>query len=522
MFLSLDNFFIHHTIEDMKSEKKFALSRPFFTVLCPLIFALCIIYVPSGFAQAVQSSAAAKDARNRQYLELLNSVYTFALDNYVVEIDSRVLYEGALKGMMDAFGDPYTVYLDMPQMRELNDTTAGSFGGVGLHITKPIESTVEKPAYVEVVSPMEDTPGWKAGIQAGDLIISIDGTSTADISMNEVLKILRGEKGSTVNLVIRRGKTSEFPVSLVRALIEVPTVKYGMITDKKQKTGYLKIIEFTPKTAERVQNALDSFKEAGFTSLIIDLRNNPGGLITSAADVADKFIDKGVIVSTKSRLMFENSVYRASEKATVMPKDIPIIVLINRGSASASEIVAGALKDYHLAYLVGEKTYGKGSVQQVVPLPNSDGIKLTMARYYTPSDSNIDKVGIPPDTQVLFPALTEEEEKIFASLVTDGVISKYVEAHPHMSDNDIVLYAQRLADTYKLEERVLRRLVKMEVNRTKPADLYDLDYDVQLKAALKMFNNSDFGSLVKSAKTLKELQAVSVAGTGKTPAAAKN
>jgi len=293
--------------------------------------------------------------------------------------------------------------------------------------------------------------------------------------------------------------------------------RYGLnLSAIKQKTGYLKIIEFTPKTAERVQNALDSFKEAGFTSLIIDLRNNPGGLITSAADVADKFIDKGVIVSTKSRLMFENSVYRASEKATVMPKDIPIIVLINRGSASASEIVAGALKDYHLAYLVGEKTYGKGSVQQVVPLPNSDGIKLTMARYYTPSDSNIDKVGIPPDAQVLFPALTEEEEKTFASLVTDGVISKYVEAHPHMSDNDIVLYAQRLADTYKLEERVLRRLVKMEVNRTKPADLYDLDYDVQLKAALKMFNNSDFGSLVKSAKTLKELQAVSVAGTGKT------
>ena len=189
-----------------------------------------------------------------------------------------------------------------------------------------------------------------------------------------------------------------------------------------------------------------------------------------------------------------------------MPKDIPAVILINKGSASASEILAGALKDYHLAYLVGERTYGKGSVQQVVPLPNQDGIKLTMARYYTPTDSNIDKIGIPPDKEIALPVLTEAEEKAYAALITDDVISKYVSAHPNMNEADIAAYAQTLQSTYNLELRLLRRLIKMQVNRTKPAELYDLDFDVQLQAALDIAADANFAALVKSAKTLKELQ----------------
>lgn len=493
----------------MKTEKTSVFLRPVLTAIFTLCFAFCILSLPSAFAQTIKSAQNTdneKEVLSRQYIELLNSVYTFVLENYVDEVDPKILYEGALKGMMDAFGDPYTVYLGSAQMRDLNDTTTGDFGGVGLSITKPLETSAEKPAFVEVVSPIEDTPGWRAGIQAGDLILSIDGTSTAEITMEEVLKILRGPKGTSVNLLIRRGKTGEFPITLVRALIEVPTVKYGMINRGKQRTGYLRIIEFTPKTPDRVQEALDSFKKADFTSLIIDLRNNPGGLISSVADVADKFIDTGVIVSTKSRLMFENSVYRAKPRATVMPKDIPAVILINKGSASASEILAGALKDYHLAYLVGERTYGKGSVQQVVPLPNQDGIKLTMARYYTPTDSNIDKIGIPPDKEIALPVLTEAEEKAYAALITDDVISKYVSAHPNMNEADIAAYARTLQSTYNLELRLLRRLIKMQVNRTKPAELYDLDFDVQLQAALDIAADANFAALVKSAKTLKELQ----------------
>ncbi|MGI5174442.1 S41 family peptidase [Treponema sp. OMZ 840] len=499
----------------MTNQKNSPIVRSVLGTLFVLCFSFCILSFPAAFAQTSASFNAEKEVHTRQYMELLNRVYTYVLQNYVDEVDPQLLYEGALKGMMGALEDPYTAYLVPSQMRDLNDTTMGDFGGVGLSITKPVENTADKPAYVEVVSPIEDTPGWQAGIQPGDLIVSIDGTSTADITMEEVLKILRGPKDSVVNLIIKRGKATEFSVRLVRAIIEVPTVKYGMIDNGRQKTGYLRIIEFTPKTAERVQDALDSFKKAGFTSLIIDLRNNPGGLIVSVAEVADKFINKGVIVSTKSRLMFENSVYRASSKTAVLPENTPVVVLINKGSASASEILAGALKDYHLAYLVGERTYGKGSVQKVIPLPNSDGIKLTTARYYTPSDSNIDKIGIPPDKEVLLPALTEAEEKAYAALIADEAIQTYVASHPNMNETDIAVFARTLEGSYKLDLRLLRRLIRMEVNRTKTAELYDLDYDIQLIAALEILTKPGFDALVKSAKTLNELQSAA-ADDGKT------
>ena len=269
----------------------------------------------------------------------------------------------------------------------------------------------------------------------------------------------------------------------------------------------MRLVQFTPETPVRVQEALDSFKkDKNFKNLIIDLRDNPGGLITSAVDVADKFIDEGPIVTTKSRLDFENSSYVASAKKTVV-RGIPIVVLINQGSASASEIVSGALKDNHLAYLVGARSYGKGSVQQVVPLSGSEEIKMTVARYYTPSDTNIDKIGIPPDLEVLYPKLTEEDEKAYSDLLDANEIALYVENHPDMTEDDISKYADELNLKYKLDARLLRRLIRIQVNRTKPTALYDLDYDIQLNAALELLKNTkDFNELVRSTKTLKELQ----------------
>ncbi len=484
-------------------DKNKFLKRPFIWVLASVCFALFILIIPVSYAQGRPRSENDKNVEQQRYLEVMNSVYNFVLDNYVEEIDPRILYEGALKGMLDAIGDPYTVYMDAAEVRSLTDTTDGNFGGVGLSITKPTESTLEKPAYVEVVSPIEDTPGWKAGIQTGDFIVSIDGTDTESITMDEVLGILRGEVGSPVEVTIQRGKT-EFDVTLIRALIEVPTVKYGMITENNKKTGYIRIIQFTPITPDRVEEALIAFENEGFDSLIIDLRNNPGGLIDSVADVADKFIDSGVIVSTKSRLMFENTVFRATKKSTVISTDIPIVVLINKGSASASEILAGALKDYHLAYLVGERTFGKGSVQQVQPLPNNDGMKITMARYYTPSDTNIDKVGIPPDVEVLYPELSEDEALVYVDLLTSDTISSYVLEHPGMSEDEIIAYAKVLSIDYALDESVLRRLIRMKAY---PDALYDLDFDIQLMEALQILENPLFDDLVKNAKTLSELQA---------------
>lgn len=471
-----------------------------------ILKAIAIVFLLCSF-QCFAESSVENDTKitSFQYVKKLNSVFDFVQQNYVDEIDPRILYEGALKGMLDAIGDPYTLYLDPDYMRDLSDTTSGSFGGVGLSISKATESTPAKPAYVEVASPIEDTPGAKAGIQAGDMITAIDGLPTPSMTMNEVLSHLRGEVGTPVTVTILRGSNMKFDVTLVRALIEVPTVKYGMI--EGTKIGYARLIQFTPDTATRLQDALDSFEKNGYKGLIIDLRDNPGGLITSAVDVADKFIDNGPIVSTKSRLLFENTQFTANKEKTTAKQGMPIVVLINRGAASASEIVSGALKDYHLAYLVGERTYGKGSVQQVIPLSNTDGIKITMARYYTPSDMNIDKIGIPPDLEIKnLKEFTEDEEKLYVDLIKSEIIDKAAESKPNMTEADIALEAAAIAKKYPLNERLIRRLIRIQVQKTQPSVLYDLDYDLQLNEALKVIQSKDYSTMLKNTKTLRELQ----------------
>lgn len=467
-----------------------------------LILAMVVIGASYCFAQ-VKAQNDSK-ASSFQYMRKINSVFDFVQQNYVDEIDPVVLYEGALKGMFEALGDPYSVYLDSDYMRDLTDTTEGSFGGVGLTISKPVESTPEKPAYVEVASPLEDSPGAKAGIRAGDLIVAVEGRPTSELTMNEVLGLLRGEVGTPVTITILRGTNMRFDVRLVRALIEVPTAKYGMI--EGTKIGYVRLIEFTPETPIRFQDALDSFEENGYKSLIIDLRDNPGGLINSVVDVADKFIDKGVIVSTKSRIAIENMEFKASKDKTTARKNIPIVVLINKGSASASEILSGALKDYKMAYLVGENTYGKGSVQQVRQLSDTDGFKLTMARYYTPSDVNIDKIGIPPDLEITnMESLTKEQEDNYVKLVEDRVIEKLVEDNPEMTEKQIAENSKVISNDTKIDARIIRKIIRNQVTKYS-TPLYDLDYDLQLNEAIKIVSNPDFNTLLKKTKTLKQLQ----------------
>ncbi len=467
-----------------------------------LILAMVVIGASYCFAQ-VKAQNDSK-ASSFQYMRKINSVFDFVQQNYVDEIDPVVLYEGALKGMFEALGDPYSVYLDSDYMRDLTDTTEGSFGGVGLTISKPVESTPEKPAYVEVASPLEDSPGAKAGIRAGDLIVAVEGRPTSELTMNEVLGLLRGEVGTPVTITILRGTNMRFDVRLVRALIEVPTAKYGMI--EGTKIGYVRLIEFTPETPIRFQDALDSFEENGYKSLIIDLRDNPGGLINSVVDVADKFIDKGVIVSTKSRIAIENMEFKASKDKTTARKNIPIVVLINKGSASASELLSGALKDYKMAYLVGENTYGKGSVQQVRQLSDTDGFKLTMARYYTPSDVNIDKIGIPPDLEITnMESLTKEQEDNYVKLVEDRVIEKLVEDNPEMTEKQIAENAKVISNDTKIDARIIRKIIRNQVTKYS-TPLYDLDYDLQLNEAIKIVSNPDFNTLLKKTKTLKQLQ----------------
>jgi carboxyl-terminal processing protease len=269
--------------------------------------------------------------------------------------------------------------------------------------------------------------------------------------------------------------------------------------------GYVRLITFSSMTAQRTREAIDEFAKKGYRSLILDLRNNYGGLLTSAVAVGDIFLDGGAVVSVKSRLPNQSNLYNAT-KATLVPGEVPVIVLINRGSASASEIVAGALKDRSRGYLVGEKSYGKGSVQQVFPIDDGNtGFKITTSRYYTPSNVNIDKVGIPPDRVVLFPPLTDEEGDSYVELVKSRKIPNWVEAHPDADAADAVRFSSALQEEYKLPAKLINRFLRDEQNRNS-APIFDLEYDVQLIEAVNILRTENFAALMRTTKTLKSLQ----------------
>ncbi|MEE0998247.1 MAG: S41 family peptidase [Treponemataceae bacterium] len=462
------------------------------------LFFLCLVVflVPAVGAPRVDRTGFTKLQESQEYLEMINSVYNYVLQNYVEDVDPEILYRGAMEGMLNALEDPYTQYLDMSQQRTITDTTAGQFGGVGLTITKS--------EYIEVTNPIEGTPGWRAGIQIGDLIIKIGETDTKDLILEDAVSLLRGEPGTDIEVTIRRGDTMEFNVVLTRELIEVPTVKYGFIPEAPGKTGLLRIIEFTPLTSMRVQEALDYFIENNFTSLILDLRDNPGGVLSSVEEVANKFIDEGVIVSTRGRKSYYSDAYYASPIYTTMPKNIPVVVLINGGSASASEILAGALKDTKSAYLVGQNTYGKGSVQEPRGLPYEDGFKLTIAKYYSPSGANIDEVGIPPDETVNLPGVSVEEQQIYVDLMNSNKIYDFANEHKDVTEKEIEEFAEKLYAEYPLEKVVLRRLIRIYSVSTET--LYDLDYDTQLQRAIEIANSQDFYEMLEKTKTLLEIE----------------
>jgi len=488
--------------ENKPKKRKIPLSWVWVASLALLSAVFAFASVPGVIAQvrdggAVASTQAENIQRNRRYAAILQQVFDFIQRNYVEEVDSRVIFEGAMTGIFEALGDPYSAFLPESEMRGLTDTTQGTFGGVGLFISQPRR---HGPPYVEVASPIEGTPGWRAGINPGDLITSIDGESTDRLSMDEVLARLRGHPGTDVNLTIRRGDRLEFPVTLTRAIIEVPTTRHAMIGD----IGYLRLLSFTPMTANRAAEAIAYFRENNYQGMILDLRNNFGGLLNSAIDVASLFLDGGVVVRTRSRIPTENQVFMTRRPA-VVAQDMPIIVLINRGSASASEIVAGALKDRGRAFLVGETTFGKGSVQQVYPLGNA-GFRLTTARYVTPNNAVIDGIGIPPDRMVRLPDFSATDADQLNRLINDNRIPVFVGENPNASAAQLDAFARSLEAEYGLEVALVRRLIRNEQNRTAVAPIFDLEYDIQLQEAVNILLSGDFQYLLESAKTLQALQ----------------
>ncbi len=427
-----------------------------------------------------------------EYLNMFDSLFKFIQENYVDDIPAEQLYEGAVKGLFESLGDPYSVYLTKEDMEDFADTTEGKFGGVGLYISKQLQDNLpvngepsfreQNSIYVEVIAPIEGTPAYKAGISAGDFIIKIGEESTAGITIDEVVKRLRGKPGTKVIVTILRRPDIIFDVSLERAIIEIPTIKEAMIPGG---IGYLRIIKWTPYTANRIKEAITFFKENNYSSLIIDVRGNPGGLLKSVVDTTDIFLSKGPIVSTKSRIPSENDIYTA-HKETDVPADIPIVILIDKGSASASEIFAGALKDTNRATLIGETSFGKGSVQQIRGFGDG-GFKITTSRYYTPSGINIDKIGIDPDKEVKEPELTEEELDSLKKLLEENLIPAFIEKEPDAGENKINSFINNLhARGIILKDKVLKRLIRQEINRTNNSPpVYDLEYDSVLQEAVK-------------------------------------
>lgn len=425
---------------------------------------------------------------DRRYAQKFEQILAFVGRNYVDEVDHQKLFDGAMKGLFESLGDPYSLYLTTSEMMSLNDTTTGEFGGVGLYINKLDPSQAEKTnvatdKYVEVVAPIEDTPAWKAGLLAGDWITKIDTEDAGPLTMDEVLKRLRGQPGTEVKITVLRGTATLLDFTLRREIIQVPSVKNTWIGDD---IAYLRITQFTAHTVEAFDAAVAEFTQKGYSRLVIDLRNNPGGLLDAVAKVGGRFFKDGVIVSTRSRVAGESTVFEAKGEQTI-PDSVRIVVLVDKGSASAAEILSGALKDRKRAFLLGDTTYGKGSVQQVYPFDKT-GFKLTVARYYTPSGVNIDKVGIAPHQALKDKDLTDAELAIYQKLLDSKAIPTFAQKTPGADATEVAAFVKTLSQDYALEPRLLSRLVRVELDKAnnRSGPVVDLDFDIVLQEAVRL------------------------------------
>jgi carboxyl-terminal processing protease len=346
-------------------------------------------------AKGTNAVPAKKSERDEAYeqMELLTEIMMHVRKLYVQDKSYKDITAGALHGMLQSL-DPHSDFMEEEAFRNMQDDTIGKFSGIGIEIG-------QRDGLLTVIAPIEDTPAYRAGLQARDRILAIDGTKTMNMSMNDAVKKLRGEKGSKVTITIgRQGEDEPRDVDIVRDDIEVPSVKGVRIL--KDGIGYIRITQFAAPTAVSVQEALDKLTDQGMTSLILDMRQNPGGLLKSAIEIAEQFLKKDdLIVTTRGRPGVSEAIENRAA-GTRHLTDLPMAILVNGGSASAAEIVAGALQDHKRAMLIGETTYGKGSVQSVIPLrPNGKAaIRLTTAHYYTPSGRLIHEKGIEPDVPV--------------------------------------------------------------------------------------------------------------------------
>jgi len=353
-----------------------------------LVGVLTGVSISIGSGVFAERESAASAVLPVEELRTFSDVFGRIKNDYVEDVADSELLESAIRGMLAGL-DPHSAYLDQEQFKELQVGTSGEFGGLGIEVGM-------EDGFVKVIAPIDDTPAQRAGIKAGDLIIRLDDTPVKGLTLNDAVKIMRGKPGTVLKLtVVREGAEKPLKIDIKRDIIKVKSVKQRML-DKG--FGYVRISQFQSKTAENMVDAIDKLKkeaEGPLKGLVLDLRNNPGGVLNGAVAVSDAFLRKGLIVYTEGRVSDSKLRFNAT------PDDIldnaPLVVLVNQGSASASEIVSGALQDHKRAIIVGSRTFGKGSVQTILPLSNGTAVKLTTARYYTPSGRSIQAEGIEPD-----------------------------------------------------------------------------------------------------------------------------
>lgn len=339
-----------------------------------------------------------------QKFQIFESVLTIVQRHYVKDVDLDQLLTGAIKGTLNILDDPYTRYLSKQDYKNMQKNFEGEFGGIGIVVTMRHEK-------LTVVSPIEGTPGSKADLQAGDVIVKVDQQSTEGMTIKKAVSLMKGEPGTKVKLTVeRKQEEKEKPklieVPITRAMIEVPHVKSEM---KDDNIGYIRVTQFAEEVGSDVQQELKKLKAKNATAIIFDLRNNPGGMLKEAVKVASNFIPNGPVVHIKERTGKQETLLVSSQ---IKPIECPVVVLVNKGSASASEIVAGAVQDTNTGVVMGGQTFGKGVVQSVIPLDDGSALKLTTARYYTPKDRYINDTGIKPDIKVEYKSDTEQDEQL--------------------------------------------------------------------------------------------------------------
>ena len=410
-----------------------------------IILLLALMFLAGSLLIIKDNNAyAAKTSLPLNQLQAFSEVYLKIKQNYVQDISDKELFDNAIKGMLEGL-DPHSTFLNEKDFKDLQIGTKGEFGGLGIEVTM-------EDGFVKVITPIDDTPAYKAGVKAGDLIIEINKKSVKGQSLNQAVDQMRGKIGSPILLTIaRKGETGPLEIKIIRAKIVVKSVKYELIDNNY---GYIRISSFQNKTGNNLYDAISNLKKeakGNIKGFVLDMRNNPGGVLGAAVDVSDAFIKgKKKLVFTKGKTA--NAIYEFNSNNTDLAEGKPIVVLINGGSASASEIVAGALQDHNRAVIMGTQSFGKGSVQTILPITSKTAVKITTARYYTPNGRSIQAKGITPDIIV---------KDLELSTLNENKMIKESDLKGHLENTDkknveemLQIQSKKLENDYQLSEAI--------------------------------------------------------------------